>query len=254
MYILDKYLIVFEYLEREFKLNKGELLMSNSIIIFTDSFICPPTKLVKVEYQNKSYFTYYNKLLEATSYKAVLGNYKHNKGFSDSFIRNKVLEYNALKKTKDSFDNVLALLNDSIDRSIIKMLPSKFPLFVYDYNKLLDSDMFYGIQIELVNFSPKTIKYITFGVSAYNPVDDIVKIWPTIETIKYVKGVGPIYENRKATYSFENIWYSHIISYVKIRSIKIEYTDGTFKTINPFKYYDISEDQFDKVKSHYSIY
>jgi len=81
-----------------------------------------------------------------------------------------------------------------------------------------------GFNISLTNFNTKTIKYAFITVTATNPVDDKVGS-------KTVKAVGPIKQNDIGSYEFENIIYSRTAKYLSIDLIKIQYMDGTLKTI-----------------------
>jgi len=96
-----------------------------------------------------------------------------------------------------------------------------------------------GFKVTFTNPSKKTIKYISFTVTGINPVNDIV----STET---VKGVGPITSESEGEYTFEYLWRSDLVSTFKIPTIKIQYMDGTFKTILnaeklmiPDEYYNI---------------
>lgn len=44
------------------------------------------------------------------------------------------------------------------------------------------------------------------------------------------KGVGPIDSFESASYDFEYIWYTDVVDYAKLRSIVVQYKDGTSKT------------------------
>ena len=46
-----------------------------------------------------------------------------------------------------------------------------------------------------------------------------------------MKGVGPIEYRDQGTYTFENIRYTKVFDYGTLRSIKVQYMDGSFKTI-----------------------
>jgi hypothetical protein len=89
-----------------------------------------------------------------------------------------------------------------------------------------------SIEIEFVNPTKKTIKYIWTTFVGYNAVED-----PVIDRIKgvkniTVKSIGPIKPDESGLYTFEYVWYSDIVESAKITNIKIQYMDGTFKTIS----------------------
>lgn len=81
-----------------------------------------------------------------------------------------------------------------------------------------------GYKINFFNTSAKTIKYISFTLTGYNAVDDVV-------STKTVKGIGPIAKDQNGEYNFNYVWHTDIVQTVKISSIKIQYMNGTFKTI-----------------------
>jgi hypothetical protein len=90
-----------------------------------------------------------------------------------------------------------------------------------------------GFNVGIFNCSNKRIKYATFKLQAYNPVDD------KIGGIESVKGVGFIESKEQGYWEFENVWFSDILETVKIVSITILYEDGSTKTISdigPIRY------------------
>ena len=89
------------------------------------------------------------------------------------------------------------------------------------------------LYINFINNSDKTIKYITFGVSFYNSVGDIVTCKYKQDTINYCKDTGPYEkgEGLSGTYWHWGDYYNWDIKSVKLVSVEIEYTDGTSKTL-----------------------
>lgn len=81
-----------------------------------------------------------------------------------------------------------------------------------------------GIELNIVNYSKKPIKYIELTTTAYNSVMDPV-------STKTVKGVGPIYQGDKAEFDFEDVWYSSVIATHRPQRIVITYMDNTKTTI-----------------------
>lgn len=86
------------------------------------------------------------------------------------------------------------------------------------------SDYSIGFNISLSNFNAKTIKYAFITVTATNPVDDKVGT-------KTVKAIGPIKQSDIGSYEFENVIYSRTAKYLSIDLVKIQYMDGTKRTI-----------------------
>jgi len=93
---------------------------------------------------------------------------------------------------------------------------------IYDESEVTNGT---GFNIDIVNLSKKTIKYITFSIQGYNAVND------KVSAIKELKGIGPIEENQPSSYNFEYVWFTDIVTDFKLVSIKIQYMDGTIKMI-----------------------
>ncbi|MGJ1364067.1 hypothetical protein ACR79B_19505 [Sphingobacterium spiritivorum] len=97
---------------------------------------------------------------------------------------------------------------------------------VYDESEYTDGT---GVEFEITNTSKKTIKYVTFNFTGYNAVND--KVITAKTSLKSRKGIGPIGLGEGGSYTFEYVWFTDIVEYMKVNSIKLQYTDGTFKTI-----------------------
>jgi hypothetical protein len=78
-------------------------------------------------------------------------------------------------------------------------------------------------QVSVMNCSNKTIKYIWYNITLFNPVNDVVKSCT-------LKGVGPIYAYKSADFNFETVAISKVVDYSKIKSIKIQYMDREIVT------------------------
>lgn len=87
-----------------------------------------------------------------------------------------------------------------------------------------------GATFKVYNPSPKTIKYIWFTIAGENAVEDLVRL----SNGKYyttVKGIGPLESEAISTWSFDNIWLTDNIQYLRISTIKIQYMDRSVKTL-----------------------
>jgi hypothetical protein len=95
---------------------------------------------------------------------------------------------------------------------------------ISDFHIALDESSTYvtGFSIDYYNFFHKKIKYIYTTVSALNAVNDVIQT-------KTSKSNGPIEPNEKATYNFDNLFFSKIISTIEVSYIKIQYFDGSIK-------------------------
>lgn len=90
-----------------------------------------------------------------------------------------------------------------------------------------------GFKVEILNASAKTIKYITFNYVGYNSVDDPVQQFG--KSLLTLKGIGPIKSFETAKYEKEYAWLTDIVQYEYIKSITIQYMDGTTKVLKNIK-------------------
>ena len=107
---------------------------------------------------------------------------------------------------------------------------------VYDESEYTDGT---GIRFCFYNPTNSMIKYITITFTGYNAVDDPVGRAVTR------KCVGPIDPDTSAEYQFEYAWFTDIVEYAKIRSIKVDYKNGTSKTITNIGAIEWSDDLYD---------
>jgi len=83
-----------------------------------------------------------------------------------------------------------------------------------------------GFKVSIFNAKQtKTIKYLWFTLTSFNPVDDIV-------ATKTVQAIGPVAPLSIGDYSFDIVFKSNVIEYCKITSLKIQYTDGSVSQFN----------------------
>ena len=80
------------------------------------------------------------------------------------------------------------------------------------------------------NLSPKTVKYATFKVDAYNAVNDVVYCEIDDGTAR-LKCTGPIKQGKIDKDHWGCLWYNYSIDYARIVEIYITYTDGSTLTI-----------------------
>ena len=89
-----------------------------------------------------------------------------------------------------------------------------------------------GVDLNIVwkNKSKRVIKYVSFSVSAINAVND--EVYSDIgyyNAPKYVTVTGPIKPNQTYGYNtyWDCLWYNSTIRKCKIRSVELEYMDGS---------------------------
>lgn len=107
----------------------------------------------------------------------------------------------------------------------------KHPLVIersgcYDMSEYTDGT---GYRITFYNGSKKTVKYVYLTVQAYNSVDD-----PVGRPLSR-RCIGPIYSGDGASYDFEYLWFTDVVDYTKITSLKVQYMDNSvraFKAAN----------------------
>lgn len=132
---------------------------------------------------------------------------------------------NIKKNKNDSILNIIKNKNDSIkyEKSIQNELDKglRNKLQITEFT-ITGNDYQVGFNIGITNYVKKTIKYSYITIAGYNDVKDI-------EAKKTFKCVGPINFVTTANYSFENAFYSKVITSLKITKIQIEYMDGSKK-------------------------
>ena len=94
---------------------------------------------------------------------------------------------------------------------------------VYDMSDYTEGT---GIEIFFYNPTKQDIKYITITFQGYNAVDDPVGRPVTR------KCIGPIAPDASVSYDFDYVWLTDIIDYAKIKSIVVQYRNGSTKTIS----------------------
>ena len=196
-----------------------------STVILVDTYTCklPPTN-VKFEFVQVAYggdIYYMNKL------SAGITDNDMQKVNTLTESEKEQLKKDALTKSMMlKLDGVEKVLNDVKRTSVfgISLMKSS----VYDESEVTEGT---GIEMQYLNSTKKRIKYVTAVVVGYNGVDDPVKASFTRKYEVVLKGVGPIEPDETATYKKEYAWHTDVVEYIKIKSIKVDYMDGTSKTI-----------------------
>lgn len=105
-----------------------------------------------------------------------------------------------------------------------------------------------GAYFKIFNASKKTIKYIWFTFAGENAVNDLVRL-SNGSYYTTAKGIGPLESYGVSTWSFDYVWFTDIVEYLRISTVKIQYMDGSVKTV---KYNDdmyIGEDAYNKLNN-----
>lgn len=98
---------------------------------------------------------------------------------------------------------------------------------IYDVSEYTEGT---GFTVRILNPSKKVIKYVTIDFIGLNAVKDPVKDFRAKATRTF-KAIGPIGPGEDAGYNMEYAWMSDLVETFKITSIKIDYMDGSKKTI-----------------------
>ena len=109
-------------------------------------------------------------------------------------------------------------------------------LLIIDYSLTDESEYTENtsLNVEFYNPTNKTIKYIWFTVTGLNPVGDAVFNAFKGSSKFALKGVGPIPSKTSSKFEFKNAWFTDLVESVIINSVKVQYMDGSIKTItNP---------------------
>jgi len=83
-----------------------------------------------------------------------------------------------------------------------------------------------GVYFDFYNPTKNTIKYVNITFQGYNAVDD-----PEGKVITK-RCIGPIEPGEIGSYRFEYVWFTDAVEYAKIRSIVVQYKNGTSRTVS----------------------
>ena len=176
-------------------------------------------KYFEIIFRNKTYYVEKDKVKCEESYFNQIANMTPQQSIKFRNYAKVIAEienHNELLKTKKLLDNCkskgLAILDWSF----------------YDESEYTEGT---GVKIEVYNPTTKVIKYLWFSFIGYNAVDDIVT--DHLKGIKTIttKGVGPIKPNESGEYEYKYVWFTDLVQTAIISQIKVQYMDGTIKTI-----------------------
>jgi hypothetical protein len=130
-------------------------------------------------------------------------------------------------KQKAEHEQRLAEIQKEIDTS----RAAGKPLIINRRNCITDSAGGNKVSINFTNSSGKPIKYIDFEVSFLNPVGDRATCSITGKSMANLKVIGPFEDGKSEQAYWEPSIYYNAWCYIEIRSIKIDYMDGTSKIL-----------------------
>lgn len=200
-------------------------IKENEIVVITGIKECiserdsEHSKFYEVKYNDKYLYLDIEYLFCEKDFYTIISDFSEKEKNEFRVFASKLADTQRLQKAKKAID----FLNNSAKQGILVKSWK-----IYD-----ESEYSQGTSVELnyINPTKKTIKYIWTTFVGYNAVDD-----PIIDNLKgvkniTVKSIGPIAPNESGSYVFEYVWHTDLVSTAKITNIKVQYMDGTFKTI-----------------------
>lgn len=154
-------------------------------------------------------------------------------------------------KTKEEIDSILLererkeeAIREIRGKNVISSL-QKAGIAIMDYTAFDNSEYTDGTGFRIKFFNPtkKTIKYINISFFGINAVNDKVLNKYGGSYINNVRCVGPIKQYDEAEYEWDYVWFTDIVETVKLISIKVQYMDGTIRTITDFKNIVVKEEE-----------
>lgn len=106
-----------------------------------------------------------------------------------------------------------------------------------------------GFKVNVYNSGRKTIKYVTFSVVGLNAVGDPVRDRIRQGSVQTLRGIGPIEPDKTASYTKEYMWMTDIVEKFKITSIRLEFMDGSSKSLNDAKAIWLTEQHYEILTS-----
>lgn len=200
-------------------LSDTKYIDASTFLIIIGTHKCYSEKYYKVLYKNEVYYIETKELLFAKNI-----NYFD---LIDKLPEDSKIKFEENAKYTSSIHHHKKFL-DAID--FLKSCKTK-GLAILKWNIYDESEYTDGTSVEFSFYNPtaKVIKYIWVNLVGYNPVKD--KVIDRGTSLKTVKCVGPIEPDAGGKYSFEYVWFTDIVDNAKITSIKVQYIDGTIKTI-----------------------
>jgi len=201
------------------EIKQGEVLVITGIKECVSEKNNQSSKFYEIKFNEKYLFIEVDFLICENNFYEIINNFSEIEKNNFRENSSKLADIQRLEKLK-KFDEFIQY--SSQQGLIIKKWD------VIDESKYTDGT---GVEIEFINPTKKTIKYIWTTFVGYNAVKD-----PVIDRVKglkniTVKSIGPIEPNESGSYTYEYVWYTDIVETAKITNIKIQYMDGSFKTI-----------------------
>ena len=184
-------------------LDKGVSVLISGIEVCKDRYSSSSTSFFQIMYNRHTYYIEKDKLLTRDSY------YNQLKAMSSA--------------TADSFRAharyISELLHEGSTRKALQFLDKCKPKgiailewSIYDESEYTDGT---GVKIKVYNPTSKTIKYIWFTFTGYNPVGDRVVDYKRGSSVT-MKGVGPIKPDESGSYEYTYVWFTDLVETAKV--------------------------------------
>lgn len=201
-------------------LSSNYTIKRNELIRIVDKFSVKGKQFYTAIYNGKAFFIEVQDVHLIWSPVSIDDILKCNKEQKEYYFQK------CLQASKESYVTNLRKYLDEYDSY------SKYGLAIVKWGVYDESEYTDGTGIRFTFLNPtdnKTIKYININFVGYNAVDDPVYSRNGYTISK--RCIGPIAPKETAQYEFEYAWFSDVVEYAQIKSISIQYTDGSTKNI-----------------------
>jgi len=213
-------------------LKSGAVVLISGIKNCKKSYSNDNNKFFEIRNNNETYFIEEEKLLTDETYYSQIENMLPN--VADSFRQ--YAQHLSTILYENDMNKALKFI-DGCKVSGLAILDWSF----YDESEYTDGT---GVKIKVYNPTRKTIKYLWFTFVGFNPVGDKIIDRKRGSNIT-MKGVGPIKPNESGTYEYSYVWFTDLVETAKLIFVKIQYMDGSIKTITTPKKVMLSNDLYE---------
>lgn len=217
----------------------GKMLFERMAVVVAGRYRCPST-----DRETKDYLVaYYGKqrfFVENSAVFMTAENRNRLPALDDQILGK--LDFSVLEEEGETYRHVA-------EGEALKAYdaPAKHGISVLDFSVYDESEYTEatGFKLEVYNPTKKTIKYIRVELMGMNAVDDPVRDRFAGSAIKRVRGIGPIKPQDFASYTFENLWFTDTVEWPKLVSLRVDYMDGSSKTIKNLKLVKVAQEHQD---------
>jgi hypothetical protein len=216
-------------------LTKGSIILIGGIQNCKRSYSNTTTQFYEILYNMETYFVEKDKVLTEESYYSQIE--KMSSTMADSFRNHAQYVSKILyegNRTK-AFDFLIGCKSKGL-----AILQWSF----YDESEYTEGT---SAKIKVYNPTSKTIKYLWFTFVGYNAVDDKIIDRKRGTSNITVKAIGPIKPDESGTYDYTYVWFTDLVQTAVISNIKVQYMDGSFKTISNPKEIMLKKDLYNLI-------